>query len=112
MTIKNKSAGSRQLKNSLAKWLITLGGVSVLFTLVLIFMYLLYVIKPIFESVKIEPISSYKLPVPIELESTRLGIKAQTRVFDAVSVNMRLGIAHWGYQASTPARLTLPRAAI
>ncbi|MGB1198998.1 MAG: phosphate ABC transporter permease [Thalassotalea sp.] len=54
MTIALKSAGPRQLKNVLAKWLITLGGVSVLFTLVLIFMYLLYVIKPIFEAAKIE----------------------------------------------------------
>jgi len=47
---------SRGVKNSLAKWLITLGGISVLFTLVLIFMYLLYVVKPIFESAKIESI--------------------------------------------------------
>ena len=56
MAIAIKSAGVRQLKNSVAKWLITLGGISVLFTLVLIFMYLLYVIKPIFESAKIEPL--------------------------------------------------------
>ena len=46
---------SRGVKNSLAKWLITLGGISVLFTLVLIFLYLLYVVKPIFESAQIEP---------------------------------------------------------
>ncbi|TYK66355.1 ABC transporter permease subunit [Colwellia echini] len=45
---------SRGVKNSLAKWLITLGGISVLFTLVLIFLYLLYVVKPIFESAEIE----------------------------------------------------------
>ncbi len=45
---------SRGVKNSLAKWLITLGGISVLFTLVLIFLYLLYVVKPIFESAQIE----------------------------------------------------------
>lgn len=45
---------SRGFKNSLAKWLITLGGVSVLFTLVLIFLYLLYVVKPIFESAEIK----------------------------------------------------------
>lgn len=50
----SKSAGSRQLKNKLAQYLITLGGVSVLFTLILIFLYLLYVIKPIFESAHIE----------------------------------------------------------
>jgi phosphate transport system permease protein len=53
------SSGTRKLKNTLAKWLITLGGISVLFTLVLIFMYLLYVIKPIFDSAKIESIVSF-----------------------------------------------------
>lgn len=61
MTIALKSVGPRQLKNSLARWLITLGGVSVLFTLVLIFLYLLYVIKPVFESAKIEPVHSFAL---------------------------------------------------
>ncbi|TKB43212.1 ABC transporter permease subunit [Thalassotalea mangrovi] len=35
--------------------MISAGGVSVLFTLVLIFMYLVYVIKPVFESASIEP---------------------------------------------------------
>lgn len=55
MAIASKSANYRKVKNSLAKWMITLGGISVLFTLVLIFMYLLYVIKPIFESAKVEP---------------------------------------------------------
>jgi len=54
VTIALNSSGTRRLKNSLAKWLITLGGISVLFTLVLIFMYLLYVIKPIFDSAKVE----------------------------------------------------------
>jgi phosphate transport system permease protein len=56
---------SRGIKNSLAKWLITLGGISVLFTLVLIFMYLLYVVKPIFESAKIEQ------TVNISIDSSR-----------------------------------------
>ena len=54
MAIASKSANSRKVKNSLAKWMITLGGISVLFTLILIFMYLLYVIKPIFESAKVD----------------------------------------------------------
>jgi len=53
VAITSKSANVRKVKNSLAKWIITLGGISVLFTLVLIFMYLLYVIKPIFESAKV-----------------------------------------------------------
>lgn len=61
MTIALKSTGIRQVKNSLAKWLITLGGISVLFTLVLIFMYLLYVIKPIFESAKVEEVEQFSV---------------------------------------------------
>jgi phosphate transport system permease protein len=56
-----KSTGPRQLKNTLAQWLITLGGISVLFTLVLIFLYLLYVIQPIFESAKIEPVGQFEI---------------------------------------------------
>ena len=59
MAIASKSANYRKVKNSLAKWIITLGGISVLFTLVLIFMYLLYVIKPIFESAKVEHIAQF-----------------------------------------------------
>jgi len=61
VAIISKSARSRGFKNSLAKWLITLGGIGVLFTLVLIFLYLLYVIKPIFESAQIEPINQITL---------------------------------------------------
>ena len=70
MAIVSKSARIRGLKNSLAKWLITLGGISVLFTLVLIFLYLLYVIKPIFESAKIDEISTVSLPTSGKVLST------------------------------------------
>lgn len=61
MAIALKSTGPRQLKNTLARWLITVGGISVLFTLVLIFLYLLYVIKPIFESAKVEPVGQFEI---------------------------------------------------
>ncbi|MBU2871959.1 ABC transporter permease subunit [Colwellia sp. E2M01] len=54
MTTLISSNRSRGVKNSLARWFITLGGISVLFTLVLIFLYLLYVVKPVFESAEIE----------------------------------------------------------
>ncbi len=59
MTLVTKSAGIRQFKNSSAQWLITLGGIGVWCTLILIFLYLLYVVKPIFESAEIEPIASH-----------------------------------------------------
>lgn len=72
MTIALKSAGIRQVKNSLAKWLITLGGISVLFTLVLIFMYLLYVIKPIFESAEIAPVTSFSIESDQQVLATGL----------------------------------------
>ena len=61
MTIASKAVDPRQLKNKLAQYLITLGGISVLFTLVLIFLYLLYVIKPIFESAHIEEIQAIEV---------------------------------------------------
>jgi len=61
---------SRGIKNSLAKWLITLGGISVLFTLVLIFLYLLYVVKPIFDSAQIEPKVSLDLTTNEKVLST------------------------------------------
>jgi phosphate transport system permease protein len=65
-----KSTGPRQLKNTLAQWLITLGGISVLFTLVLIFLYLLYVIQPIFESAKIEPVGQFEISTEAPILST------------------------------------------
>jgi phosphate transport system permease protein len=65
-----KSTGPRQLKNTLAQWLITVGGISVLFTLVLIFLYLLYVIKPIFESAKIETVGQYEINTTAPILST------------------------------------------
>lgn len=70
MTIASQSASYRKVKNSLAKWMITLGGISVLFTLVLIFMYLLYVIKPIFESAKVESVSQFELTQTQNILST------------------------------------------
>lgn len=69
MTIALKSTGPRQLKNALAKWLITLGGISVLFTLVLIFMYLLYVIKPIFASAEIMQKQTFELTTNAKVSS-------------------------------------------
>lgn len=70
MAIALKSTGPRQLKNTLAQWLITVGGISVLFTLVLIFLYLLYVIKPIFDSAKVEAISQIEIKTTSPILST------------------------------------------
>ena len=69
MSIAFKSAHYRKAKNSLAKWIITLGGISVLFTLVLIFMYLLYVIKPIFESANVTVNAKFTISEPHKVVS-------------------------------------------
>jgi len=69
-----KSNRSRGIKNSLAKWLITLGGISVLFTLVLIFLYLLYVVKPIFESAEIEQSVNISLKVHTDEKVLSTGV--------------------------------------
>ncbi|WP_019025844.1 hypothetical protein [Colwellia piezophila] len=68
------SSRSRGIKNSLAKWLITLGGISVLFTLVLIFLYLLYVVKPVFDSAQIEPAVSISIDLPTDTRILATGV--------------------------------------
>ncbi|WP_448213764.1 ABC transporter permease subunit [Colwellia sp. MEBiC06753] len=72
MSIASQSADIRQLKNKLAKWFISLGGVMVLFTLILIFLYLLYVIKPIFESAHVEPVNEVSVQVNGDILATGL----------------------------------------
>ncbi len=73
MSIASQSADIRQLKNKLAKWFISFGGVMVLFTLILIFLYLLYVIKPIFESAHVEPANEIVIAKQGKILATGLG---------------------------------------
>lgn len=58
-------AGSRKrrIKDKLAKYGVTTGGALVLVALLLIFLYLLYVVKPIFNGASMEPATSFTLPV-------------------------------------------------
>lgn len=72
MSIASQSTDIRQLKNKLAKWFISFGGVMVLFTLILIFLYLLYVIKPIFESAHVEPTNEISVASQSPVLSTGL----------------------------------------
>jgi phosphate transport system permease protein len=98
VTIASKSANSRKIKNSVAKWIITLGGISVLFTLILIFMYLLYVIKPIFESAKVEPVT--QLTINSQQNMLATGVDELQEV--AFSINQR-GVIDF-YQISDSSR--------
>ncbi|EKE87626.1 ABC transporter permease subunit [Idiomarina xiamenensis] len=53
---------SRLLKDRMARWGVTLGGSMVLIALLMIFFYLLYVVEPIFRSVKVEPLTDFAAP--------------------------------------------------
>lgn len=91
---------SRGVKNSLAKWLITLGGISVLFTLVLIFLYLLYVVKPIFESAQIEPKVSINLDLKANDKVLSTGVDELQEV--AYEVTAAGNIDFYHLKASAP----------
>lgn len=49
----------RKVKDKLARYGVTAGGIFVLVTLILIFFYLLYVILPIFSSIKVTPLQQF-----------------------------------------------------
>ncbi|ART81684.1 phosphate ABC transporter permease [Oceanisphaera profunda] len=59
-------SGSRKrwLKDRIAQIGVTTGGILVLVTLLLIFLYLLYVVKPIFDSARVEPGAEFSLQEP------------------------------------------------
>ncbi|MFT6529877.1 MAG: phosphate transport system permease protein [Psychrosphaera sp.] len=52
-----KTESTRLIKDKVAKYGVTVGGVMVLCALLLIFFYLLYIVKPVFNAPHIEPIS-------------------------------------------------------
>ncbi|MEY8216428.1 MAG: phosphate ABC transporter permease, partial [Colwellia sp.] len=95
-----RSNRSRGVKNSLAKWLITLGGISVLFTLVLIFLYLLYVVKPIFDSAKIEPKVSISLDLTTKEKVLSTGVDELQEV--AYEITEAGNIDFYHLKASVP----------
>lgn len=57
-----KTDSSRLLKDKLAKYSVMTGGLMVLCALLLIFFYLLYVVKPVFHSAQITPTASFNVP--------------------------------------------------
>lgn len=54
----------RMLKDRLATYSMTLGGISVIIAIVLIFFYLLYVVYPLLTSASATPSANYALPAP------------------------------------------------
>jgi len=52
----------RMLKDHVARHAIGIGGISVIIAIILIFVYLLYVVIPMFEGAEIRKVASYTLP--------------------------------------------------
>ncbi|MGE6109059.1 ABC transporter permease subunit [Aeromonas sobria] len=73
-------AGSRKrrIKDTLAKYGVTTGGTLVLVALLLIFFYLLYVVKPIFNGASMEPLASFSLP--IKDKTAWIGVEEQNEI--------------------------------
>ncbi|GAA3533849.1 ABC transporter permease subunit [Zobellella aerophila] len=60
-TIELAGSRGRWLKDRLVKYGVTAGGILVLIALLLIFFYLLYVVKPIFDGAKVEPLQQVEM---------------------------------------------------
>ena len=78
----------RNFKDAVVRYLVGIGGVSVIFAIVLIFVYLLSVVYPIFNPAKLEPLQSFQHPG--EGQTLYLGAEEQfeigARVTDLASV--------------------------
>ncbi len=59
--ISDSGMRNRIIKDKFAQYIVTLGGNSVIFTIVLIFFYLLYVVIPIFSGATVEQVGQYRL---------------------------------------------------
>ncbi len=68
----------RLFKDRAARWGVTLGGVLVLITLLLIFFYLLYVVEPIFRGVSID--DKHDFTIARDGEVVALGIEEQSEI--------------------------------
>lgn len=79
-TVNVTMSGSRKrrIKDKLASVSVTAGGILVLVALLLIFFYLLYVVKPIFESATIT--SHSELTLPVKGKTALLGVNDQNQI--------------------------------
>lgn len=79
-TVNVTMSGSRKrrIKDKLASVSVTAGGILVLVALLLIFFYLLYVVRPIFESATIT--SHSELTLPVKGKTALLGVNDQNQI--------------------------------
>ena len=70
----------RHIKDVATRYLMALGGVSVILAIVLIAFYLLYVVIPMFKSAEIEQIATYSTPGGSETETLYVAMEEQREV--------------------------------
>ena len=75
-------SGWRRLKDRFASFAITVGGSGVLFTILLIFLYLLYEVLPLFNPARIEEGPSVELAIPVN--SVYASVEEQGEIFLSV----------------------------
>ena len=69
------------MKDVLARYAISVGGVGVILAVVLIFFYLLFVVVPLFKSAQLEEVTSYRLaPAGIGDETLHLAMEEQAEI--------------------------------
>ncbi len=68
-------------------------------------MTLKYGLAPVNGSTIEENFEVFKVKVPIELETIRLGGKWEIELLENLSVNTRVGVAYWEYNGYTPDKL-------
>ncbi|QUN04717.1 ABC transporter permease subunit [Shewanella yunxiaonensis] len=78
-----KRGNRRALKDQLARAGVTIGGIMVFVALLLIFFYLLYVIKPVFDAAKVIPLSS--VPVATDGKTLMVGADEQNELIYRVN---------------------------
>ena len=70
----------RLLKDALMRRAITVGGLSIIFAIVVIFFYLLYVVYPLFLSASVQPVTQYALPEQSAGNTLFLNIEEQNEI--------------------------------
>ncbi|VAW97364.1 Phosphate transport system permease protein PstC (TC 3.A.1.7.1) [hydrothermal vent metagenome] len=79
--ITDSAMRSRIIKDKIAQYIVTLGGNSVIFTIVLIFFYLLYVVIPIFSGASLEKRGQYTIAkTSTQADTLYLAIEEQNEV--------------------------------
>lgn len=70
----------RMLKDQVAKHAMTVGGVSIIFAILLIFFYLLYVVLPLLMPARVEKIQTVKVPAPTAGETIYLATEEKSEI--------------------------------